>query len=267
MDPKTPNASAAIADRAFSSFPFYSPRVTLDRQFPSYLTPFSSLEGGGEVLLAPGDAHYGYVYAGGLYLRYAGPDDSPASLPLSTGMAFSVNGPARLELGVHTRGVVVSREGHRAFNVVTGPIEQAGRLKYIDGCTDSLLIPPVRKGDPCLNLLYFPAGIDQTSHVHPSDRIGLILSGHGLCHAWEKGRWGTIVERKYELVPGMVFCIHTNGQHKFSTPFGDEMRVLAYHPESDFGPTDEDHPMINKTLVDVAGERVSASKVREIATR
>jgi hypothetical protein len=28
------------------------------------------------------------------------------------------------------------------------------------------------------------------------------------------------------------------------------MVVMAYHPDSDFGPEDENHPMINRTIVD-----------------
>jgi hypothetical protein len=41
------------------------------------------------------------------------------------------------------------------------------------------------------------------------------------------------------------------------------MRVVAYHPDSDFGPQDEDHPMINRTIVD----GVSASKIDAIRTK
>jgi hypothetical protein len=109
-------------------------------------------------------------------------------------------------------------------------------------------VPPVIKGDPCLNLLYFPPGIDQTAHTHPSDRIGMIMSGKGRCHHWTGE--GNNEEEIVDLVPGMIFCIHTNGQHKFSTPYGEEMRVLAYHPDSTFGPTHEDHPMLLRTIID-----------------
>ena len=58
-----------------------------------------------------------------------------------------------------------------------GPIERAGRLRYIDGCTDSLLIPPWRMGEACLNHLHIPAGTKQTMHTHPSDRIGVVFKG------------------------------------------------------------------------------------------
>jgi hypothetical protein len=47
----------------------------------------------------------------------------------------------------------------------------------------------------------------------------------------------------------MLWCIEAGGEHKFSTPYGEELQVIAFHPDSDFGPTDEDHPMLNRTIV------------------
>jgi hypothetical protein len=154
--------------------------------------------------------------------------------------------PGKFMLG-GGRGLIVTRDGYRGMFMVGGPLEEHGRLKYIDGCTDSLLIPPVKRGDPCLNLLYFPPGIDQTEHTHPSDRFGLVVSGHGRClhRASSDAPFLSI-----DLVPGMIWRIHTDGLHKFQTPYDRAMRVVAFHPDSDFGPTDEDHPMLNRTIVE-----------------
>jgi len=41
------------------------------------------------------------------------------------------------------------------------------------------------------------------------------------------------------------------------------MDVIAFHPDSDFGATDIDHPMINRTIVD----GVSANQIEEIRTK
>jgi len=41
------------------------------------------------------------------------------------------------------------------------------------------------------------------------------------------------------------------------------MRVIAYHPDSNFGATDIDHPMINRTMVN----GVSASELDAIRTQ
>jgi mannose-6-phosphate isomerase-like protein (cupin superfamily) len=106
--------------------------------------------------------------------------------------------------------------------------------------------------------LYFPPGIDQTAHTHPSDRIGIVMSGRGRCVYWENG-----VELTQELEPGMLWVIHTDGVHKFQTPHGEHLRVLAYHPDSDYGPTHQFHPMLNRTIVD----GVSANQLPAIQTK
>jgi quercetin dioxygenase-like cupin family protein len=206
--------------------------------------------------LEPGYTHFGYVQEGNCFLYI-----DQAVLEIIPGYYFSVPGGVeiyqprgKISSGlpncVHA-GLIISRRGYEGF-VHIGKIEEQGRLRYIDGCTDSLLIPPIKLGDPCLNLLYFPPAIDQTMHTHPSERIGMILSGYGVC---------ITPQSETALVPGMLFCIHPDGKHKFRT-HDSSMRVLAYHPDSDFGPTDQDHPMINRTMV----EGVSARDIPAIHT-
>lgn len=134
-----------------------------------------------------------------------------------------------------------------------GPVENMGRLRYIDGCTDSLLIPPWRLGEPCLNLLHIPPGVEQTMHTHPSDRIGVVVSGRGQCVTPE----GTT-----ELERGVLWRIPAEGLHRFRTD-GEALRIVAWHPSSEWGPTDETHPMLRSSLV--AG--VSAENIPEIRTR
>jgi quercetin dioxygenase-like cupin family protein len=244
--------------KAFSSFGFKTgPIADLDRQFPSYLSAWDDA-----TFRTDDDAatNYGYVHSGYPVLVLENSDGThheQRTFNLYPGMYFSVPGRFKL-IGSRSQGIVVSREDHKGFFQIGGSVEYEGRLKYIDGCTDSLLMAPIRLGDPCVNLLYFPAGIDQTAHDHPSDRIGMILSGRGQCHYWNGSH-----EEVIDLVPGMLFCIHAGGLHKFSTLYGEDMRVLAYHPDSDFGPTDENHPMINRTMVD----GVSAAKIEAIRTK
>lgn len=231
---------------AFSHFNFANGKIAdLDRRFPSYLSAWDN----DLLCLSDGDTHYGYVDQGIAALVHNGMIHT-----IYPGMFFCVPGRGHVAGGKGSRGIVISREGFSGMFQIGGPIEREGRLKYIDGCTDSLLVPPMMMGDPCLNLLYFPPGIDQTEHTHPSDRIGMIMSGRGECIAD-----GKVIE----LTAGMIFCVHTDGPHKFRTLFGEEMRVLAYHPDSDFGPTHQEHPMINRTIVG----GVSASLLPEIQTK
>jgi hypothetical protein len=63
------------------------------------------------------------------------------------------------------------------------------------------------------------------------------------------------------LVPGRVFIIPADGHHSFVT--GEQtMDIIAYHPDSDTGPDHDNHPMVNRTLV----EGVSAAVIANIRT-
>ena len=178
--------------------------------------------------------YFGYVITGEISLRYAGNDYT-----LTEGMYFSVPRDLHLTCDGIGRAIVMSRIGYEGFFQIGGPVEQKGRLSYIDGCTDSLLISPVMMGDPCLNLLHIPSGTEQSQHTHPSLRLGVIISGTGTC---------VTPEENLPLVPGTIFYIPQDGQHSFHTTDSD-LRVIAYHPDSDFGPTHENHPMVNKTIL------------------
>lgn len=158
---------------------------------------------------------------------------------VSAGMYLSLPGSAIVRGG---RGVVTTRLGYRGMFLLGGPVEERGRLRYIDGCTDSLLIPPVLLGDPCLNLLHIPPGTHQTRHTHPSFRSGLILSGTGEC---------VTPEGRHSLEPGLAFVIPEGAEHSFHTD-QEALRVIAFHPDSDYGPTHEDHPMVNRTIIPAA---------------
>jgi quercetin dioxygenase-like cupin family protein len=164
---------------------------------------------------------------------------------LQKGDYFSLPSPLQFSLEDRTRVVAVHPSPFTALRQWGGPIEEKGRLRYIDRCSDTLLIAPPRLGDPCLNLLHFPPGIHQTAHTHPSVRCGAIANGSGYCINGEGA--------KLPLEPGMVWIIPAGTVHSFHTADSNQtMNVIAYHPDSDFGPEDEAHPMINRTWVDGA---------------
>jgi mannose-6-phosphate isomerase-like protein (cupin superfamily) len=175
--------------------------------------------------------HFGVVWRGGAHLKCAS-----GTFRLKAGIYFVV--PRVLEIRGGA-GMVVTRLGHLGWFQLGGPVEDRGRLRYIDGGTDSLLIPPLTRGDPCLNLLHLPARTTQTTHMHPSSRIGLVIRGRGKCVTPEKAEL---------LSPGVGFVIEADTQHRFRTR-DEELLIVAYHPDSDFGPTHEDHPMRNRTVI------------------
>lgn len=130
---------------------------------------------------------------------------------------------------------------------IVGKVEDNGRLCYIDGCSDSMLVYPPRKGDPSLNALYFPPGIEQSWHTHPSIRMGFVAEGEGT--AWFGQRESTSkVSDTYPLKKGNAFLLPEQELHRFSTK-DKSMKIIAFHPDGDWGPTDENHAMINRTYI------------------
>jgi quercetin dioxygenase-like cupin family protein len=140
-------------------------------------------------------------------------------------------------------GIVIYTPNYKGLTQFGGPIEARGRLKYIDGCSDSLLVCPALYGEACLNHLHIPPDINQSQHVHPSDRIGIIIRGEGECRT---------PVATHKLKPGMFWRIPTGGVHSFHTGPHSSLEVFAWHPDSEFGPRHEDHPMLTRTIVDGA---------------
>tara|TARA_Y100001972_G_scaffold34521_1_gene42841 strand:- start:437 stop:1264 length:828 start_codon:yes stop_codon:yes gene_type:complete len=221
-------------------------------------------------------SYYGYIYDGLVTINVS-EHKNYNSYNLLDGMFFSLKDNFRIkkdEVGKLVLIEVVNEAGiypetkFQAYNTFGGPVEKSGRLKYIDGCTDSLLIPPIKLGNPCLNHLHFPRYITQTQHTHPSHRIGIVSKGNGLCVT----PFGNL-----PLTKGMIFVIkewdgksyaraldgkmHPVGEHAFNTT-AETLDVIAFHPDSDFGATDVEHPMINRTYVD----GVSAKNIQDIQT-
>lgn len=180
--------------------------------------------------------YYGFVCEGSAHIK----PDGLSTLNLHTGMYFGWSGPFHLE--GNAKIVIIEKLGYRGLNCIGGPVEDEGRLLYIDNCRTSLLISPARKGDPCLNLLSFPPHTRQTEHIHPTIRMGVVYKGEGIC----------VIpgSENIELRPGKAFAINAGAPHSFHTTTSP-MSIIAYHPESDWGPEDTSHPMLNKTFLKI----------------
>jgi hypothetical protein len=137
---------------------------------------------------------------------------------------------------------IICRLGYITPNVA-GWVEKKGRLTYIDGCSDTILVYPARLGDPSLNLLHFPVGIEQTFHSHPSIRLGCVIDGHGFSEIGDIGK-----EEITDLNYGDMFSLNQQERHRFKTT-KNYMSVIAFHPDGDWGPTDHNHIMINRTYI------------------
>lgn len=193
-------------------------------------------------------ACYGYVTAGRVLLVGENERDS---IPLVEGQWFSTDSGCKVKLGHLSSVFVAQRVGFWGVFTTGGPIEEKGRLRYIDGCSDSLLCCPPVIGDPCLNHLHFPGGINQTEHTHPSLRAGVVARGQG---------WCVTPDGELPLTKNLIFVIPTDALHSFRTDADVSMDVVPYHPDSDWGPTHEAHPMVNKTLV--GGQKIDNTQGR-----
>jgi hypothetical protein len=207
-----------------------------------YHTDIYGFDGGpsDSLVIPEKGAVFGYVQSGILRIIDESVDGYYPRTVLAGRYFCTRNGASLTALVTGTKAVLIQRLGFVNIPMIGGPIEDLGRLRYIDGCSDTLLISPSRKGDACLNFLHFPAKIDQTEHTHPSLRVGMVAKGSGYC---------TTPFGRFRLIPGLLFIIPKDGLHKFDTVEDDFMDVIAYHPDSDFGPENETHPMINRTLV------------------
>lgn len=149
--------------------------------------------------------------------------------------------------------IIVSSIDYKSMTLFGGPLENDGRLRYVDGCTNSLLLSPPVLGEPCLNFLNLPAGTHQTPHTHPSIRVGMVVSGNGRC--------GTATDPLI-FEKGSVFIIPPDALHSFQTD-EENIRIILFHPDSVVGPTDTDQTMLNNTFV----EGVSAKNLTDLHTR
>lgn len=199
----------------------------LDTMYPSSL---HTVHGAATYATATTTA-YGYVITGSCRVA-----SDLGELTLGEGSYFCMPGAFRLEADGAV--AVIERLGFRGL-FAAGQIEKTGRLAYIDGCSDTLLVYPPRLGDPVLNHLHFPVDIDQSVHSHPSIRLGVVARGQGIAHGpgWE-----------LPLTRGDVFLLSPHEMHAFRTRQAT-MDVIAFHPDSDWGPTDEHHPMRNRTYL------------------
>jgi quercetin dioxygenase-like cupin family protein len=180
---------------------------------------------------------YGYSFGNNTLVI----DDKEIHIEQSQYFGLSVKEKATIKASAKL--FLVIRLGYMVPNTI-GWVEKHGRLSYIDGCSDSLLVYPARLGDSSLNLLYFPPGISQSFHRHPSIRLGCVIQGNGY------SSHGEINDTKEEsLITGASFCLHEQERHRFRTD-DSSMTVIAFHPDGDWGPTDHNHTMLNRTYLE-----------------
>jgi hypothetical protein len=190
----------------------------------------------------PTSSFYGYVVDGSARI-----ETRTLDITGRAGSYFACPGPVQVEADGLT--IVIERFGYRCLPQA-GSIETQGRLAYIDGCSDTVLVAPARQGDPVLNLLHFPTGVRQSVHSHPSIRLGVVARGEGFAFGPGSGPGPGGSDWRHALRPGTMFLLPAHEMHAFSTAESESsLDIVAFHPDSDWGPTDGIHPMLNRTYL------------------
>ncbi len=156
--------------------------------------------------------------------------------------AFAVNNHFTIKCGAGT-AVVIEYLGLRLLEsrYYVQDTLGMGNLSYMDGGTNTTAVNPGRLGDPVINYVHFPAGMYQTLHTHPSHRIGIVLKGSGGIELDEK--------KVFDLKQGDVFFMQRNVLHNFMCPYGEDVVLFVFAPDSGTGPTDEVNPLKIRTYV------------------
>ena len=111
-------------------------------------------------------------------------------------------------------------------------------LPYINGCSTESILPPIRMGDPTMQLLYMPVNSsEQEEHIHSTSRVVTILNGSGVCVSDKK---------ETQLKPNDVLILDKMVPHHFYTE-DNYLLCSPLHIWSSVGPMEQNHPMFNGT--------------------
>jgi hypothetical protein len=209
------------------------PGYTIDRrdsEHPSRIVVASGMYSH----LDPMATMYWYSLAGTARIRTKGFD-----VTADVGTFGACPGP----FDVVCQGLVImfERISYRGL-VSAGRLEDRGRLAFMDGCSDTVLIAPPQAGDPVLNHLHIPSTVKQSPHFHTSDRLGVVTGGSGV--AWI----GRDDVSEVRLQRGSIFCVEAHEVHSFETN-EESLDIVVFHPDSDWGPTDAVHPMRTRSVL------------------
>ena len=141
---------------------------------------------------------------------------------------------------VETKEAVTIIRGY-AGRDQTVDIRGGTNLPYINGCSSEQIFPPVRPGDPTMQMLHIPPHAkEQAHHIHATARVVIVLEGSG------KSVVGMDGAEVIDLKPGMVIVLDRMIPHHFETQ--DEALLVAPIHIWSSTPMEQGHPMVYGTI-------------------
>lgn len=136
-------------------------------------------------------------------------------------------------------GMIVVLRGYTP-DEKSSSIQTYSNLPYINGCSTHQIFPPIRVGDPTLQLLYMPPHTsEQAHHIHSTVRCVYVAEGHG----WSVQ--GMKDEIEDPLSAGDVLVLDKMTPHHFRTD-DSHLVVIPFHVYSSTH-LEHSHPMKDGT--------------------
>jgi len=118
---------------------------------------------------------------------------------------------------------------------------ESTNLPYVNGCSTESLLPPVRLGDPTMQVLYMPPNSsEQQHHIHSTARVVFVMSGTGT------NIYGMDDVKEIPLNALDVLVLDKMIPHHFVTS-NQPLFVSPFHVFSSIGRGEQNHPMFNGT--------------------
>lgn len=141
--------------------------------------------------------------------------------------------------------VVITRKGYQRTDDL-GDAAKQPPMEYVNGCKDVSLTSPDQDGAPCTNMLFVNPGTTQDAHIHPSDRIGVIIEGSAICSIYDDSNTAQPSAERWtekQMRKGDLFLLPAGKLHRFTTT-NEPLTVFTFHPEND----ETENPMMHGTI-------------------
>lgn len=140
---------------------------------------------------------------------------------------------------VHGAGILMQKTGFDAQTLIGGPDDGRGRLRWINGVRYSLLVPPMKSGDPCLELISFPRNHFGSLITFAFPFIAVVRDGEGEIQT---------EDRNYRVEWGNQISIPPNYPHRYVTTPRAPLQLVVFQTVTGESFDDGRNPLVEATI-------------------